>query len=1057
MIGGIGWGRIPAAILLALVLTGAGPAPVSTGDSRPLGELPKPRELSEAERAAVELAVAYLQRGPEAWGERLASTSPLRRLERKAALEEIGVRAGPASDAVWQLLTPGPKLGPGTAVFGIELASGLDEILILHLVDEGGWKVDDLRISAEPTGAPAPPPASPSKARSAPPPPTPAPVRPRAWLPLALFALGLAGAAGSLLLARTGKKVLALGAGAATVVAGVAIGLWMWLAAPSVAVVHAARPAPAPAVKVGILQLASLAPLRQALAEGGDRAEIEKQLATPLVDPALREVQTLWRAQYRLLESDLKAVDAALAGIPSAAKAPLADLIRARLAFRRLQPEPTRELYSAAIDGGLDVDTLHLESAFAESLTDQEELARGEIAQLTEAGSRMGVPWYMAARQAAAEGQIDQAEDLLLRAWHLEPAARAELFDDPAAAFLLTRPKLFPAFQISAAEEPRLPPEGTRRPLLLPAGVQAVTCGQALRLAAGTAELLVPGGAGLVPADTPIEDARTWGSHSDEKALVDLPSLTRGVAPGETLPPRQLNLAQRAGSALAEQNRWSELVTLTQPLVADIEHAPTELVRLRAQALQQMDRRDEARQLLIRLAKSDFAGRRPAAGTLLALSELFAAAGEYDTAIRLSEKADRQLPAPRGGRRRKQLAMDRDLAASYGSYRSEHFEVRYPKATGERYARGVTTVLEQERHRLERWIPGAGSKPVEVHIFPARDFFDNFGGDMGVVGLFDGKVRVPFAEVRSLHPRLVAILSHELAHAMIAAATHDQAPHWFQEGMAQHIEMGHGRLNPLPDLTRTGRVLAFPTIDPILRGFAEPQLVDLAYGEAAWTINFIEARYGMPALHRLLAAYAAGKTTDQALKEVAGLSPVEFDRAFQQWGSTQAPQARDIEVERYDLEVAVQEQRAQQKDVRSILRLGMSEEARKTLARQQEEVDDLRRRMAAWHTTYAARAEEVKLAFKPIVQRYREAARININPGCTALSSAAPKMSEDDALWTSPDPRVNDALRTAYRALADVGRACLAGRENELSFLVVEAERHLDTAAKLLAPYGLAP
>ncbi len=118
--------------------------------------------------------------------------------------------------------------------------------------------------------------------------------------------------------------------------------------------------------------------------------------------------------------------------------------------------------------------------------------------------------------------------------------------------------------------------------------------------------------------------------------------------------------------------------------------------------------------------------------------------------------------------------------------------MRYPKATGEQYARGVTVALEKERQRLERWIPKAGNKPVEVYLFPMRDFFENFGGDMGVVGLFDGKVRVPFAEVRSLHPELLSILSHELAHAMIAAATHDQAPHWFQEGLAQHIEMGRG-------------------------------------------------------------------------------------------------------------------------------------------------------------------------------------------------------------------------------------------------------------------------
>ncbi|HKV12997.1 MAG TPA: hypothetical protein VJ725_32950, partial [Thermoanaerobaculia bacterium] len=54
-----------------------------------------PRELSEAEIAAVQLATAYLDRGPLAWWERLAADSPLRQLDRQEALAEIAVRLGP--------------------------------------------------------------------------------------------------------------------------------------------------------------------------------------------------------------------------------------------------------------------------------------------------------------------------------------------------------------------------------------------------------------------------------------------------------------------------------------------------------------------------------------------------------------------------------------------------------------------------------------------------------------------------------------------------------------------------------------------------------------------------------------------------------------------------------------------------------------------------------------------------------------------------------------------------------------------------------------------------
>ena len=403
---------------------------------------------------------------------------------------------------------------------------------------------------------------------------------------------------------------------------------------------------------------------------------------------------------------------------------------------------------------------------------------------------------------------------------------------------------------------------------------------------------------------------------------------------------------------------------MTEPLVSDIDRAPASLVRLRARALRQQDRKEEARQLLIRLAKSDFAGRRPAAGTLLDLSELFAAAGEFDTAIKLSEKADRLLPRPRGERRRKQLALDRDLATSYGSYRLRPLRGALSRTRRARqYARGVTVALEKERQRLEHWIPGAGNKPVEVYLFPMRDFFENFGGDMGVVGLFDGKVRVPFAEVRSLHPELVSILSHELAHAMIAAATHDQAPHWFQEGMAEHIEMGRGRLNPMPDLARAGRVLSFPTIDPILRGFAE-RAADRSRLRARRPGRSTSSRRASAptAIHQLIAAYAAGKTTDQALQQACGLSPAEFDRAFWQWGTTQAPQTHEVDVRRYDVEYRAQVNKEHKKDVSAILRVGGAEQANNAAMRQKEAADEQRRKMAAWHATYSASAGEIRLA-----------------------------------------------------------------------------------------------
>ena len=491
------------------------------------------------------------------------------------------------------------------------------------------------------------------------------------------------------------------------------------------------------------------------------------------------------------------------------------------------------------------------------------------------------------------------------------------------------------------------------------------------------------------------------------------------------------------------------------------DNAPASLVRLRAKALHQLERDGEARELLIRLAKSDIAARRPATATLFDLAELVAEDDDFDTAIKLIDKADSQLPEPRGERRRRQLSMDRDLAASYASIRSEHFEVRYPPAKGKKwYAQQVAWVLEEERIRLERYIPrapktaGAVGKRIEVHLFPAADFYANFGGDIAVVGLFDGKMRVPFAEQRSLQPPLVAILSHELAHALIAALTHGQAPHWVQEGVAQHIEMGTRRVNPFPDLAGTGHALSFPTLEPILRGFAEEQLVGLAYNEAAWTIAFIEARFGDRAIPRLLNAFAAGKTTAEALQEVCGMNPADFDRALWAWGTGVAPRSHTLEARRYDQEYDDQETR---RKLDESPRLGVRAEEAVLAA---PVVDEATRRMSDWHATYAARTAGILRGLQPILQAYQEepgAVRFSTAAACGDLTVAIERVLAEPAPWSSPDGNLNRSLRDAYSLIGELGDACRTGHDAEARALVTQVGTALGDATARLATYGMIP
>ncbi|HEV8269209.1 MAG TPA: hypothetical protein VGR00_13280, partial [Thermoanaerobaculia bacterium] len=84
-----------ASILPALLTLSALAAPGTPAVLR------DPRPLSDAEREAVSLAAGYLERGPSAWWDSLARSSPLRRLGRDEALLELEARLGPPGGAQW--------------------------------------------------------------------------------------------------------------------------------------------------------------------------------------------------------------------------------------------------------------------------------------------------------------------------------------------------------------------------------------------------------------------------------------------------------------------------------------------------------------------------------------------------------------------------------------------------------------------------------------------------------------------------------------------------------------------------------------------------------------------------------------------------------------------------------------------------------------------------------------------------------------------------------------------------------------------------------------------
>jgi hypothetical protein len=262
------------------------------------------------------------------------------------------------------------------------------------------------------------------------------------------------------------------------------------------------------------------------------------------------------------------------------------------------------------------------------------------------------------------------------------------------------------------------------------------------------------GACDLAPGGTTQDGANVWQEEREAVALARIPELRRVAgSAGALAQPVLRRQTEEAATALAERQRWPELIEITEGLSQPTAILPVRLTRLRAVALARTGRKPEARQLLVRLALGDKASKRADPGALYQLADLLEQQGEFDQAIKLVTKANSELPSPPGGERILQLTLEKRLASSMEQLKSSHFIVSYPLSRGPAFGKEAMRILEAERERLQKWIPlPAGGAPIEVRLLPFQDFELGFSQGGDVLGLYDGVVRVPLGSLRTFMP-----------------------------------------------------------------------------------------------------------------------------------------------------------------------------------------------------------------------------------------------------------------------------------------------------------------
>jgi len=818
------------------------------------------RPVSDAEHAGVRIAADYLSRGPAAIRENLAPDSPLRALPDLD--EEIEVRVGPREGARWQLQTVVPALKDKTAAFSVSYPSGFDDALTFEMRN---GKIYDIHFLAQPSAkkplwtAAAAPPLS--------------PVNDQKPLALVLLAAALTAVA-AFLHARRGIQIAMIAAALALMVlpywnAGVRAG-WMGGVPPPGGETPPGQPARTPALR-------SLLPLRRAVTSGSGA-----------VEAGANPIAKLWKIQFDLQQTNIDAAKRALDAFSSPSDTPLVEILRGRIALMQSDESASALAFEHALNLGPGRDAIWMESADALMALGYDERATGYLQRLARIGSRDADVYYSLAVIAATERREDEAEAMLRQGWALRPVERQQLLGADVFWSVLHRSSVTSAISFGAATDPLVTsPTASTRPVALPANAVARTSGDFLHVQIGEQELLVPGGAALAPAGTPVVAATEWAQQEEQQHLADLPRLmTSGRNAAAYAQPALRRRISATADALAAHNRWPELLQLTDQLPASAEYVPPSIFFLRSVGLQRMHRGNDAKQLLINVAASRVLQRKKDAAALTELAELFAAHDLYDAAVRMYDRSQSIRANAFIDERVRQIQMNKRLATSYYTTKTPHFEIHFPAEVSATSAAELGNVLELELKRLQEWIPTPDFQPVVVNVVWWDEFKQTYTGSDMILGFYNGKITVPFAGVQELIPQVVAILAHELSHAMIAQATNDQAPRWFQEGLAQRIEQRPYHENAF-NMYEDDRLLPVTLLDAALRGSPDPEMIGAAYIVSQTDIRYIEARYGKAGVRKLLQAFRDGQTTEQALTTLSGKPIGEFEGELRAWGRSE--------------------------------------------------------------------------------------------------------------------------------------------------------------------------
>jgi tetratricopeptide (TPR) repeat protein len=218
--------------------------------------------------------------------------------------------------------------------------------------------------------------------------------------------------------------------------------------------------------------------------------------------------------------------------------------------------------------------------------------------------------------------------------------------------------------------------------------------------------------------------------------------------------------------------------------------------------------------------------------------------------------------------------------ADFRQQESSHFTLRYEGSQAPDALRAqVLAALEDDYRGLSNDL-GVSPKNIFVSLYTDEAFFDVTHAAAWTSAMNDGKIRIPISGAKSVTPEMASVLRHELTHSFVAQITHNHAPAWLNEGIAE-LEQGMTTSAigaRLAALYASGHQVPLNQLEGEFQGYSTAE-ASVAYAESLAAVEYIRSTYGLSDVARLLQRLGEGQSLESAMRSTlhAGYAELETE------------------------------------------------------------------------------------------------------------------------------------------------------------------------------------